>query len=1746
MNRRLSAALIIILLLTVNGEAFSSTRPAGLSGNQPEFARITGQSGSDIRIVFTPPSSSDLLFSQSSAASIYDLEEGYTSADGRHLPAVTYWVVVPPRDKVELEMVSQEGRRLSTDISAAADPYIDSQAVTLNAGSLAQADPPDAAVTGKPVIMRGVRMVPVTVYPLQLSGNEAFENRRVTVDLKLAHGDAENPRLSLRPIPMSDRFADIIDSYTLNPPHNLTPRRDPAATELARMLIMYPEAIDNEENEGALEWIDNFADWKRRQGLMVDIEPIDVEHNDAEDIKDVIRDYYDPDEGPPLEFLVIIGNEDINELEDARYENDVELFFPTYQFEIIGEDDTTTGYSDHEYSTLEGDDLAPDIIVSRIKVPTYTRLIGALQRTIEYEVNPDTDDEDWFGSALVVLEIDPQGGLPPVDLYALEHWEMARLAAKGYDPIELLTGTADPNAGDAGIQDEIKDVFETGVSVALAEGYLYGAVLLEEDSTDWGQFEDRNLAHTGRRNPFIIANFQRYAIRVVYPFFASAREDFLNGPVAAMGIVSDRGGHRMMTPIIGSAITAMTFDDVFIPGYLQLITKMHLLSLIQREDTPATYIDEVNEAVRIHWTLGDPSVDIFSENPVELAVEHPESYTVGETSVILHVTDRNENDVDDATVCVRQEDGIQYVAYSNAAGMAVFTVPEGLAEGELLITACKHNYKPYLSSELMVEEARINLALGDHGFDDSELGDDDGELRNGEQAELILSIANDGEGDAENVTGRLSCDSEWLSFDPAEIEFGDIPSGETVAFEGDAAMDIDPACPGGTVLRIQVDLEGDDDLTAQVAFEITTAGPVLTTAAHMIDIDENFIVGGENAAFEPTVGNIGDRGVAPFTATLSSPDERITITQAQRNYESIEPDGEASPNEPFRLNIDPLFLVGQEARFEMHITAEDGYDTTLTFSKIVPSREAGEPLGPDDYGYVCFDSEDYQWQEAPVYDWREINWNAEEWEFNGTKIDFEGDETASWNETTVIDLPFEFRYYGEVFDQITVATNGWIAPGALPDTAFVTSFNRPIPGMSSPDGQICVLWQNLTNNGQSAQYNGLFHHFIEDEGIFVVEWSRVMVSHRSEGGQVTNYSINFQILLLDPEIYRTETGDGEIIFQYKDFQAANSGRDPEHQYSTIGIRNLTGDGGLQYAYWNEYAPQAYPIENEFAIKFTPTVLNEYGSVTGRIVRFEDEEDGLANAVIRGSRLPLTVSDNDGRFRITALRVGHYTATVLLNGFNRSSFDFNIAADEETDVGNIRLTHPEFSFGTTPDDISELSLRPDGTELHVRLNIANSGNGPLEYRVGIVNQDSSDLSYRNIHNISLTQLLNEPDCYGGVFADSFYIPGTNDDGENGDGHRIYVVTRDGEYVRSFQQPMSGVSDNGMVNLAWDGRYLWGAIDVWQGDRKLFIRFDLQGNSNLTIDNPLDNYWNPSLVVNPENGHLFIADAGTGVVEIDTLGNIVNSPIELHRTGEEVRITGMGWNALDPDGMNLYLLEIRDPEDPAPTLSKVDLESGEWRIVTELRHNDFAKSYRGLSVMHDYSFERSVLALFEDYRLNNLTDLDSLRFYDLGPNLSFLEGGVISDRFGIIDTAGQAQAGLLINVDGYPEVDIPFGITITHNGSQPAAFIPVILHVDEASDIGDGETVAPVEFGINSVYPNPFNALTRIEFTIDKALPTSLKVYDVTGREAAVLFEGVPETGQHRLTWDGRSVSSGVYFLRLQSAGRVWTAKTAVVK
>jgi hypothetical protein len=86
-----------------------------------------------------------------------------------------------------------------------------------------------------------------------------------------------------------------------------------------------------------------------------------------------------------------------------------------------------------------------------------------------------------------------------------------------------------------------------------------------------------------------------------------------------------------------------------------------------------------------------------------------------------------------------------------------------------------------------------------------------------------------------------------------------------------------------------------------------------------------------------------------------------------------------------------------------------------------------------------------------------------------------------------------------------------------------------------------------------------------------------------------------------------------------------------------------------------------------------------------------------------------------------------------------------------------------------------------------------------------------------------------------------------------------------------------------------------------------------------------------------------------------------------------------------------------------------------------------------------------------------------------------------------------------------------------------------------------------FDLSQNYPNPFNPSTTISFTLEVSGFTTLKIYDILGREVATLVHEVRNAGNYSIQWDATNISSGIYFYRLETnTGFAKTKKLLLLK
>jgi len=96
------------------------------------------------------------------------------------------------------------------------------------------------------------------------------------------------------------------------------------------------------------------------------------------------------------------------------------------------------------------------------------------------------------------------------------------------------------------------------------------------------------------------------------------------------------------------------------------------------------------------------------------------------------------------------------------------------------------------------------------------------------------------------------------------------------------------------------------------------------------------------------------------------------------------------------------------------------------------------------------------------------------------------------------------------------------------------------------------------------------------------------------------------------------------------------------------------------------------------------------------------------------------------------------------------------------------------------------------------------------------------------------------------------------------------------------------------------------------------------------------------------------------------------------------------------------------------------------------------------------------------------------------------------------------------------------------------------------ISENNSALTSDLNLDQNFPNPFNSVTKISFTIPIRSYISLKVYNLLGKELATLISETLSPGYHSIQWDASGFSTGIYFYRLSTDLKVQTKKFIILK
>ena len=193
--------------------------------------------------------------------------------------------------------------------------------------------------------------------------------------------------------------------------------------------------------------------------------------------------------------------------------------------------------------------------------------------------------------------------------------------------------------------------------------------------------------------------------------------------------------------------------------------------------------------------------------------------------------------------------------------------------------------------------------------------------------------------------------------------------------------------------------------------------------------------------------------------------------------------------------------------------------------------------GPDDFGYTWKDSDE---PDGPTFNWVDIS-------SIGTPVNWSGD--VDDGTVTGIPIGFQFPFYGNLYTNINICTNGFMS-----FTSSSSSYNNTgIPDGSDPNNMLAPYWDDL-----NFESGGQAYYYSNNADSFVIAF--IGVPHYLNEGSFT-----FEAIL---------QSSGKITYQYQEATGIDVNQE------TVGIENSNGTDGLQVCYNAAY------IVPSLAVRFT--------------------------------------------------------------------------------------------------------------------------------------------------------------------------------------------------------------------------------------------------------------------------------------------------------------------------------------------------------------------------------------------------------------------------------------------------------------------------------------------------------------------------------------------------------------------------------
>ena len=1453
-------------------------------------------------------------------------------------------------------------------------------------------------------------------------------------------------------------------------------------------------------NSTVLSIVDRLADWRRRQGYNVEVVTTATTGTSNSSIKTWLQGRYNDIE-PPLEFVTLVG--------DATGA----VTIPSWREYESG----YTGEGDHDYTTLEGGDVLADVHLGRLSVTNTSQLQIVVDKIVDYESAPDMSQTNWFTTA--GLTGDP--------------------SSSGYSTIWV----------NQYVKEQLLDLNYTRIDTIWSGNYL--TQMLATINQGESYFTYRGYWHmSGMTESHILSlsNGQQLPFACILTCDTGSFWDDTTCRSEAFLRAANGGG-------VASIGTATLGTHTRYNNCIFLGVNNGMLSSGDQRVGPALTRGKlnlyqnywVNESEKVWvWStwnslMGDPATEIFTGVPQAIVVDYPAQVALGANALPVSVT-LSGAPVAGARVSVYQDGTVRAYAVTDLSGEVVLDIG-GAASGDLLVTVTGHNMMPHLGETAV---GSVTRSLDFDALTISEVSGNGDDLANaGETIDLQVRLRNHGTSSVTSAAGELISALPYLSLLDATASYGTVAAGGTAT--GTFRVLVETDAPGGETVDLRLDATGSGGAWTSLV-PLTIHGPYgsfnrLTFGGPGGDLDP-----GESGSVRFDLANIGDLATSGITATLSCNSQWVSVTDANGAWGALAAGAASTQADNFAIDIAAECLTGHLASLVVSLDFAEGGTQVIEFPVTIGTADVGDPTGPDAYGYYAFDNDDDA-DEAPTYDWVEIAGLGANTGIN--------DSYRHDDETRNFDLPFDFTYYGETYDRVSICSNGWLAFG---NTYIKLYRNWHLPADGSPDAMVCAFWDDLAG-GTIYHYNDTANHR------YIVQWD----AFGAYTGNSYSGNCTFEIILYDPEYHGTDSGDGLIVMQYQSVTIYGD----ETTYFTTGIQNEARDIGLTYAYGNLYDGSAAVVASGRAIAYRPIVPQAQGTLQGEVTNASAGGAGIPGASINvlGSGRSL-VTGSDGSYA-GSVALGTWDVAVWHDSFAPDTL-YNVVISEGTAaVANFSLddirgpyiantTQLADTENTTGPYVVQANITDltgvDSYALHytssssggpftVPMTVIDAGTGLVE--ASIPGQaEGTRVQYWIVADDVLGNVSAAPagapwPTYGFMVAlvtvvmdDDFESAGSWQVDAQGSDSAVTGFWEHGDPIGTSQdgqqlQPEDDHTAAPGVNCYFTGQHQPGESsgynDVDGGATSITSPiYDLSGLNTVVV-----NYWRwftNDLGSNP--------GGGTWLVQVSNDGG---------SNWAEVENTTASNNAWQQVGF---------------TLNDYFGSPGQMRLR-------FQASDDGVGSLVEGAFDDlSILAS------EVVSDLAAPTVSVTAPSGGYYANGqTMNVAWNATDDVGVVHARVLLSLDGGGSFDL----VIAEGALAGAVAWTVDVPSDESSydcrvrvevidgvgrTTSDDSAAFTIEPGTTDVplpthvtlaqnHPNPFNPQTVIVFSLPRAQEASLRIYDLQGKLVRTLVRGVQAAGRHEVTWQGRNdsdgaVASGLYFYRLTTDAGEQVRKMTLLK